>query len=154
MSEETTPNTEATEAQAPSAEATPQVDAAAGTAVEDEVLFDFVQDFASGEVVADGLEGAVRAGGDALGADGAELAIDDRFLARSPGDGVFGTGIDAATAGATLVGSEHQFGAAELAFGVAAPEAAQRAALHEDERADAGSVVQRMALDVEDRGRN
>ena len=43
-----------------------------------------------------------------------------------------------------------QLGPKRLRLGVAAPRAAQRAALEEDERADAGPVVHRVVLDVED----
>lgn len=61
-----------------------------------------------------------------------------------------GAELDAAVAGAAPGGSVAQLGSGLLGLGVAAPDAAQGAALEEDEGPDSGAVVNRVVLDVED----
>ena len=61
-----------------------------------------------------------------------------------------GAGLETGLAAQTAVLAQGQLGPRGQAFRIVAPGAVQGTALEEDRGADAGPVVQRVALDVED----
>ena len=135
-----------------------QRDAAPGGAVEGGVLLHLVQHLVHGHPLAEHLEGVRRAQRDhRLVAVRRQVPVDLDLVvlaALHDVEGAFGERrlqADAALLAAdALRGLVGQLRLGGDALGVAAPLAAQRAALEEDVRADARTVVAAVALDVQD----
>jgi hypothetical protein len=92
-----------------------------------------------------------------LGAAAAQVAlgpVDGHDAGGVGGDGPGRAGLDAGVAAGTARGPVHELGAGRDAFGIVAPEAMQAAALEEDGRPDARSVMDRVAFDVENAARH
>ena len=128
--------------------------AAAGARVEGRVLLDDLQHLVHGAGLAVDEQALGRAGlGAGKGAAGALGSVDDKLAFGQGLEGAPGTGVNAARAvleAYAAVGVDGQLGLQTLGLGVAAPAAAQPAALEEDDGAYAGAVVDGVLLDVED----
>ena len=116
---------------------------------EDAVPLDFLDDVFDADDAAGHFQGFVHADLDAIAAKVAFSPVDGDRPAF-PGDSPARTSVDARVAARASRGADHEFLTFGDALGVMAPKTMQGAAFEKNGRPDAGAVMDREPLDIED----